>query len=133
MAGAVVTLFPAQLREVLAGPQGAVMRDLSVRALRVQTAAQRLCPVKTGRLRSSIRWTLATDGRGAFARVGSDVSYAAAVHDGTAPHEIRPRNATVLRFPSTQAAGGFAFATVVHHPGTRAHPFLRDALPAALI
>lgn len=88
--------------------------------------AKILCPVDTGRLRASIRlerrrtlllrtqWT-----------VGSDVYYAPFVNDGTRPHIIRPRRASVLRF---QVGGQTVYARVVHHPGTKPNPFLDRAL-----
>ena len=70
---------------------------------------------------------------------------AAFLERGTKPHIIRPRNKSVLRFPAKGVAttlGGrvrtgaarslgnaaYAFAKLVHHPGTKAQPFL---LPAA--
>lgn len=88
--------------------------------------AKVLAPVDTGRLRASIRverrsilglrqrWT-----------VGSDVEYAPMVNDGTKPHIIRPKRAKALRF---RVGGKVVFARVVHHPGTRARPFLDRAL-----
>jgi len=88
--------------------------------------AKVFAPVDTGRLRASIRverrsvlglrmrWT-----------IGSDVEYAPMVNDGTRPHIIRPKNAKVLRF---KVGGQTVFARVVHHPGTRAQPFLDRAL-----
>ena len=87
--------------------------------------AKVLAPVRTGRLRSSIRaeepriFSL----RGSV-KVGSDLEYAAFVNDGTRPHIIRPRRAQVLRFT---VGGRTVFAKVVHHPGTRARPFLDQA------
>lgn len=58
--------------------------------------------------------------------IGSDVSYAAMVNDGTSPHVIRPRRpGGVLRF---QVGGRVVYARVVNHPGTRAQPFLDKAL-----
>lgn len=64
---------------------------------------------------------------------------------GTKPHIIKPKAKKVLRWPAKGTSvtlGGrartgavrrlgnaaFAFATIVHHPGTRAQPFL---IPAA--
>jgi hypothetical protein len=88
--------------------------------------AKVLAPVQTGRLRSSIRaeppriFSL----RG-VAKVGSDLEYAGFVNDGTGPHTIRPRTKQVLRF---RVGGQVVFAKVVHHPGTRANPFLDRAL-----
>lgn len=113
----------------LTGPQGDVARDLARRAIRVESRAKRLCPVDTGRLRASITWEIVRSSGGVYvARVGTNVKYARAVHDGTRPHVIEPRQATVLRFP---ANGGIVYARRVNHPGTRGIPFLRDALPAA--
>ncbi len=88
--------------------------------------AKILCPVDTGRLRSTIRgqarrtWTL----RPVFV-VGTNVDYAEFVHDGTPPHDIRPRTKRALKFT---IGGQVVFAKVVHHPGTRARPFLDRAL-----
>lgn len=88
--------------------------------------AKVLAPVDTGRLRASIR----IESRRTFTfrsvyTVGSDVEYADMVHGGTRPHIIRPRNAQVLRF---KVGGRFVYAKLVHHPGTRAQPFLDRAL-----
>jgi hypothetical protein len=95
---------------VLRSPSGAAGRDLRRRLVRVTNKAKTLCSVDTGRLRSSI---VHTEPRryagGVRGTVGSNVVYAAAVHDPTGPHAP----------PSWRA-----------HP-PRARPFLRDALPAA--
>lgn len=80
----------------------------------------------TGRLRASIREeSRRTIGLRTIVTVGSDVEYAAAVNDGTRPHIIRPKNAKALRF---RVGGRIVYARVVHHPGTRARPFLDRAL-----
>lgn len=64
------------------------------------------------------------------------------VEEGTAPHVITPRNATVLRFlggtgrvsqPSPNQriatrAGGVVFTKVVHHPGTPPRPWFRPVV-----
>jgi hypothetical protein len=88
--------------------------------------AKVLAPVDTGRLRASIR----VERRSTFGlrqrwTVGSDVDYATMVNDGTRPHIIRPKQAKALRF---KAGGKTVFARIVHHPGTRARPFLDRAL-----
>lgn len=68
---------------------------------------------------------------------------------GTRAHEIRPRVKSILRFPAKgvkTTLGGrvsspalrklgnaaYRFARVVHHPGTKAQPFLIPAAKAAL-
>lgn len=118
----------AELTRVLQGRDGPVFRDLVKRTLRVEQAAKQGCPVDEGRLRSSIRHSFGQDARGLFGRVGTDVEYARAVHDGTRPHVIVPRTARILRFPTTPRGSTFVYAKRVMHPGTRARPFLRDAL-----
>ena len=44
---------------------------------------------------------------------------------GTAPHEIRPVNASCLAFEAP--GGGMVFTQLVHHPGTRPNPFMERA------
>ena len=61
--------------------------------------------------------------------VGAAASYAAAVEYGTAPHEIRPVNSGLLAF---EVAGKMVFSPLVHHPGTRANPFMQRALNQTL-
>lgn len=93
--------------------------------------------VRTGRLRSSIRYLLAEQASELTVTFGSDVPYAA-IHEfgGRTPaHDIRPRKRRFLRFVSPnysgtvrrtksgklarrQADGAVVFAQVVHHPGS---------------
>lgn len=106
--------------------RGASLSELERTGQRVVNRAKILCPVDTGRLRASIRgqarrtWTL----RPMFT-VGTNVDYAEMVHDGTRPHVIRPTRKQALKFT---IGGQVVFAKVVHHPGTRARPFLDRAL-----
>jgi HK97 gp10 family phage protein len=71
------------LHALLESENGEVAKDLLTRALKVERAAKRLCPVDTGRLRASITHEMAEDSRGLVAVVGSDVEYAAYVELGT--------------------------------------------------
>lgn len=121
-----VYLNDAALAQLLRGPGGAVVRDLTRRAIRVESAAKRLCPVDHGRLRSSINWRLGRDVRGFYADVGTNVEYALAVEFGTRPHIIRPRNKRALYWKGARSPVAY-----VNHPGTRAQPFLRPALAYA--
>ncbi len=77
-------------------------------------------PWKTGRLAGSIIKEVG-DGE---AEVQALAPYAGFVEFGTAPHEIRPVNASVLAF---EAAGKMVFTPLVRHPGTRANPFMERA------
>lgn len=93
---------------------------------RILARAKVNCPVDTGRLRNSgtSRITVA-NGKRVSAEVSFNANYAAAVHNGTRPHVIRPRRAKVLAF---RVGSKRVFATKVNHPGTKARPFLADAL-----
>jgi Bacteriophage HK97-gp10, putative tail-component len=108
-------------RSVLVG------KEIARRTLKVHTVAVRGCPVKTGRLRSSIRWRMGKDGRGLFGLVGTDVEYAGLIHSGTRPHIIVPKSKMALYWKGAQHP-----VRVVHHPGTKARPFLLNALREAL-
>lgn len=73
----------AALNQLLAGKDGPVGRLLAKKAARVETRAKQLCAVDTGRLRNSIFFTLDKDGRGLYADIGTNVSYAPYVEFGT--------------------------------------------------
>lgn len=57
------------------------------------------------------------------AKVFNNARYAMAVHDGTPPHEIRPRRKQALWWE-----GAAHPVARVSHPGTQARPFLYRAL-----
>lgn len=111
-----------EIKALLTGSDGPVYKDLVKRAIKVTAAAKRYCPVDKGRLRSSMRYEMSP---GPIARVGTDVNYAAAVHNGTRAHDIFPKNASVLAF---KIGGQTVFAASVHHPGTKGVKFLTMAL-----
>jgi hypothetical protein len=81
-------------------------------------------PVLTGYLASTVYKEVSPN----EGKVGAAASYAPDVELGTAPHEIRPANGKFLAF---QIAGKMVFTPVVHHPGTKANPFLRRAADLA--
>lgn len=89
-------------------------------AVAIETDAKTICPLKTGELKNSIDHEV----RGLTARIGTNSGYGLYVELGTNPHVIRATNATVLANKET----GQVFGPVVHHPGTKAQPFLRPAL-----
>lgn len=108
--------------------------DLDARSARVLTAARQGVPVRTGTLLASIRREFGEDGNGRYCDVVAGVQgltpYTGYVLFGTEPHVIRPRRRKALRFiPS--GGGGVVFSQKVSHPGTRAVPFLQDALRSA--
>ena len=116
-----VRLDRSEIRRVT---REAATQEISTGARQVANRAKILTPVDTGRLRASIRYTISSAGNPS-ATVFTNVQYAPYVHDGTRPHVIRPRRAQALRF---RVGGRTVFANVVNHPGTRARPFLTQAL-----
>ena len=118
-----VRLDRANLNRTLTNASRSELREAG---RQVVNRARILVPVRTGRLRSSIRADPPRifSFRGSLT-VGSDLEYAAAVNDGSRPHIIRPRTKQVLRF---QVGGQTVFARVVHHPGTKGVHFLDRAL-----
>jgi HK97 gp10 family phage protein len=81
-------------------------------------------PWKTGKLAGSIVKDVG-DGE---ATIQALAPYAMYVVKGTAPHEIRPMNASVLAFES---GGGMVFTRLVRHPGTKPNPFMQRAVDEA--
>lgn len=92
MSGAevVLRLDQAALDLLLEGPSSDVARHLSEVAVRVERRAKRLCPVDTGRLRSSITHALFVEDGDLTAHVGTDVEYAAYVELGTSRMSAQP-------------------------------------------
>lgn len=118
-----VRLDRGQLSRVI---QGEARRVLRQRAPQVLSRAKILAPVDTGRLRSSGRIQYSSFfGFRPKATIIFAVDYAEFVNNGTRPHIIRPKNAKVLRFT---VGGQVVYAKVVHHPGTKAKPFLDRAV-----
>lgn len=118
-----VRLDRNQLSRVIKGESRKALR---LRAPQVLNRAKILAPVDTGRLRASgsVHYS-SLFGFRPKATIVFNVDYARYVNDGTRPHIIRPKNASVLRFV---VGGRVVYARVVHHPGTRANPFLDRAL-----
>ena len=85
------------LHALLEGADGPVAKDLLRRTLKVETQAKRLCPVDTGRLRSSITHDVERDSRGLVGFVGSNVEYAPHVELGTRRQRPQPYLRPALR------------------------------------
>jgi HK97 gp10 family phage protein len=80
-------------------------------------------PWRTSKLAGSIVKDV-TEGE---ASISALASYAVYVEKGTAPHEIRPVNASVLVFE----VGGVVLTRLVRHPGTKPNPFMQRAVESA--
>lgn len=143
MAGRIV-INDAALRSLLTGPNGPVVRKIADVSRQVKNEAQRRCPVDEGRLRASITDTVTVEGDLVIGRIGTNVSYARDVHNGTGLYGpagalIRPVNAKALRFKPKGGAvgkngkplkGGVVFAKWSR--GSRPNPFLVDAMRAVV-
>lgn len=118
-----IDVDPSRLAST-AGP--IIRRRLASITRRIANQARVDVPVLTGNLGRSIREDeikavapLVVEGG-----VTAHADYAAAVHEGSRPHIIRPRRAQALRF---EVGGRTVYARMVRHPGTKARPFLRNA------
>ncbi len=131
---------PLQARLSAIGDTRLQMRDIGLLTVRYAKLDVRR---KTGTTGRTIRLASVTEDS-ATVTVGGAGAF---LERGTKPHIIRARNGKALRWPArgtkttlsgraTAAAarkpGAFAFARSVHHPGTKAYPFLVPAAKRAL-
>jgi HK97 gp10 family phage protein len=113
--------------EVAEKLSGKVKRKLIEKLLDVAYASAFWgAPWKTGHLAQSIVKEIDEDGN---ATLRALASYAIYVEKGTAPHEIKPVNASVLAFHLM--GGNMVFTKLVRHPVTRPNPFMQRAVDAA--
>ena len=98
--------------------KGQIERAIALSVALVDRNAKIEAPVKTGRLRSGIRSRISPF-RG---KVESTVKYGIFVHEGTSPHIIRP-----IRKKALYWKGARNPVKIVHHPGTKANPFMKRA------
>jgi HK97 gp10 family phage protein len=94
--------FMASLQRHLAQMEVATEDKLVVVGIQIQNAARSLCPVDTGRLRSSIIMTKGRDSRGFYVEIGTNVKYAAFVEFGTSKQRAQP-----YLLPAVAMASGF--------------------------
>jgi hypothetical protein len=93
--------------------------------IREKATLQGRIPFLTGDLRKSIYVTLV--GQGSVS-IGSNLSYARAVHDGRPAITIRPKNKKALRWKDSSVKGGYRFAKYIDQPARKGRPFLREAV-----
>lgn len=94
-------------------------RAINTSALIITTEVKNVTPVKTGRLKTSIRASFSP----LRASISPHVPYAIYVHEGTKPHIIRPRSKKALYWK-----GALHPVRSVNHPGTKANPFMQNGL-----
>lgn len=88
--GVKIQMNDPALAKLLSGPESAVAKQLAKMCVQIDRRAKQLCPVDTGRLRSSISWAIVPDGRSIAGVVGTDVEYAPYVEFGTVKMDAQP-------------------------------------------
>ncbi len=142
--GGSVIVDPRKVADLMRSPQGPVVRRMIEDGQKVKREAQRLVGVyrppdawsaahrgrRPGTLRDSIVTRLvhaANSPNGLVVLVGSEDPIALLHHEGTIPHQIRPKSKPRLVFFSRKA-GKVVYAKLVNHPGTKPVRYLTDAL-----
>lgn len=102
-----------------------ISKAIQKTVLQIHNQALKEAPVNKqtggGNLRQNISSKMISKLRG---EIESRAPYSLFVHEGTRPHDIRPVYKRVLANKRT----GQIFGKLVHHPGTRANPFLLRAV-----
>lgn len=107
-------------------PRGEIGVNLEKKIGRpIVIAAKRQVGKDTNKLRDSIYLIHERVGMYQQIRIGSDDNIALIHHEGARPHEIRARQAQMLRFSSK---GRMVYARSVQHPGTKPNRYLSDNL-----
>jgi hypothetical protein len=119
-----VDLNYAKIRRMLNAPTGDVGRLMRGRAEKARAHARAQVGKRSGALAMSIYIDQSAQAAGQKLTIGSNLRYAAFVHEGTRPHMIVPRGGEILRF--TQK-GRVVYSRAVMHPGTRPNRFLTDS------
>ena len=115
------------IAQMLTGEAGPVVRFMRETTRAVKNRAVLKSPVDTGHMRNSHREVVEVNRGSILAYVVVDADYAEFVHEGTHAHTIKPKHAGgYLAFPGRD--GKTVFAKEVHHPGTRAQPWLLESL-----
>ena len=109
-------MTPEELAQRLTQEQLDKFALMSRIVLTVEGNAKREAPVRTGHLRRSI--TSRVEGTGERGVIGTNLAYARSVHEGTAPHTIRPRTKKALFWKGARHP-----VRAVRHPGTPGNPF----------
>ena len=133
-----VRLDQSQINQLLRGPSGPVVQQVTSYSRRTANRAKQRVGVDTGRLRSSISHTVNVEGKKVVGRVGSVVQYARYHHEGTGIYgpkrkPITPVKAPFLVFPAkggglvgpSPRARGAAGSSAGRWPRPWVHPRVR--------
>lgn len=109
------------IRRMLRSPTGAVGRRMILRGQAVAKRAKELAPEG---MRKGISSDYTGNILGTTVVIRSTHPATVFVNEGTRPHIIRSKGSWPLR----NVSSGQVFGPVVHHPGTKANPFLTRAM-----
>lgn len=104
-----------------------VARTVYAGAAIVRNEARAICPVRTGKLRRSIRIRRSRSPRGSFQvvyNVGPSLWYGRLVEYGTKAHKIKPRFKKAIKI-------GEVLGEWASHPGATPRPYLRPAFDSS--
>jgi hypothetical protein len=119
-----IDLDSRALAAELRGPEGAVHRELGVRAGKLRERARQKVGVSE-QVKPHLRDAIVARPTRTGWEVGTvGVSYAVYHHEGTRPHRIQGNPLLVFYWPKV---GRVVYLRHVDHPGTRANRFLVDA------
>lgn len=122
-----ITQLAEALRRTAEQSQTTTQQVLVSAANQILAEMEARVPVKSGKLRGSLRVMVDTD-RVVIGPDTNQAPYAIYVEMGTRPHVIKPkRKDGFLRF---QIGDKTIYARIVHHPGTKAQPYIRPAFQA---
>ena len=134
-------LSAAETRKLLTSPQGGTIKDMLRRGKRVESAAKKNLGnsprrINTGHLRGDIKTTLVMTGGIPAVRVGTHLSYAMFVHEGTGLYGplhklIVPKTKKALRWRAVKGGGKGGYIFSKSSRGMRRNQFLKNALSAA--
>lgn len=123
MAKVRIKLAKAELEAVAATGAGRLVASATRRTL---NRGRVLSPWDTGNLRASHTMNIRRlKRRRVIGRVSTNVKYALAVHEGAAPHVIRPKRKKALKF---KIGGRTVIVRKVNHPGNAGRPWLHRAM-----
>jgi len=118
-----IRLAKDELERIAATGAGKLVAQTTRRTL---NRGRVLSPWDTGNLRASHTMSIRRLKRKrVVGRVTTRVKYALAVHEGAAPHVIRPKRKKALKF---KMGGRTVIVRKVNHPGNPARPWLRRAM-----
>lgn len=126
-----ITLNYSQIRRVSNLEAHRIMERVTDKVVLDATLKTIAGPYSRGRLAQSFKKRVWISATGAGGRVWSDVPYARWVHDGTPPHQIRPRGRGYkLKFFWRKTNRTERFWKV-NHPGQKGQHFLTEPLIVA--